>query len=146
MDEERKHLLSDTFVGKFFRVSSFVLAVYSVTRIVLTLWNIVKGRKLSTDPITRLLSLIELLVHTDVDNKIMRYSQYISFGFMGYLMISSVRSFSMNVKNLFDFILRRRRLNILETDTRVFFLSLIYGIYFLSAVVLLQSGLPKEYV
>lgn len=133
-------------MGKFFRVSSFVLAVYSVTRIVLTLWNIVKGRKLSTDPITRLLSLIELLVHTDVDNKIMRYSQYISFGFMGYLMISSVRSFSMNVKNLFDFILRRRRLNILETDTRVFFLSLIYGIYFLSAVVLLQSGLPKEYV
>ncbi len=42
---------------------------------------------------------------------------------MGYLMISSVRSFSINLKNFFDFILRRRRLNILSTDTLVLFIS-----------------------
>lgn len=64
---------------------------------------------------------------------------------MGYLMISSVRSFSINIKNLFDFILRRR-LNIMNTDTLVLLLSEMYGIYFLSAVILLQSGLPRTYV
>ena len=74
------------------------------------------------------------------------YSQYISFGFMGYLMISSVRSFSMNMKNFFDFVLRRRRLNLMTTDTLVLLLSEMYGIYFLSAVILLQSSLPRTYV
>jgi hypothetical protein len=73
----------------------------------------INGRKLSTDPITRLLNFITFVLDSDVNSKIRTYSQYISFGFMGYLMISSVRSFSMNIKNLFDFILRRRRLNIL---------------------------------
>ena len=65
---------------------------------------------------------------------------------MGYLMISNVRSFSINMKNFFDFIFRRRKLNILETDTLVLLLSEMYGIYFLSAAILLQSGLPRAYV
>lgn len=65
---------------------------------------------------------------------------------MGYLMISSVRSFSMNIKKSFDFILRRKKFNLLQTDTLVLFISELYGIYFLSAVVLLQSGLPRTYV
>jgi hypothetical protein len=65
---------------------------------------------------------------------------------MGYLMISNVRSFSINMKNFFDFMLRRRNLNILETDTLALLLSEMYGIYFLTAVILLQSSLPRRYV
>lgn len=52
-------MLSETLLGKLFRKMSFVLAAYSVTRIVLTIINTIRGRKMSTDPITRLLSLLE---------------------------------------------------------------------------------------
>lgn len=124
----------------------YVLSVYSVTKIVLTVWNMFVGRKLSTDPITRLINLVSLLLNENVNYSVQLYAQYISFGFMGYLMISNVRSFSINMKNFFDFIFRRRKLNILSTDTLVLLLSEMYGIYFLSAAILLQSGLPRAYV
>jgi branched-subunit amino acid transport protein AzlD len=83
----------------------------------------IKGRKLSTDPITRLLGFFVWITGENVNGSVRTYSQYISFGFMGYLMISNVRSFSMNMKNFFDFILRRRKINILSTDTLVLLLS-----------------------
>ena len=124
----------------------YILSVYSVTKIVLTVWNMFVGRKLSTDPITRLINFISFMTEQNVNYSVQLYCQYISFVFMGYLMISNVRSFSMNMKNFFDFIFRRRKLNILETDTLVLLLSEMYGIYFLSAAILLQSGLPRAYV
>jgi branched-subunit amino acid transport protein AzlD len=133
-------------MGKIFWLFSIVLAAYSLTRFVLTAWNIIKGRKLSTDPITRFLNFIVWILNENINETFRKLTQYISFGFMGYLMISSVRSFSINMKNLFDFVLRRRRLNILSTDTLVLLLSQVYGIYFLSAVILLQSSLPRTYV
>lgn len=86
------------------------------------------------------------MLEENVNYSVQLYAQYISFGFMGYLMISNVRSFSINMKNFFDFIFRRRKLNILSTDTLVLLLSEMYGIYFLSAAILLQSGLPRAYV
>lgn len=124
----------------------YILSLYSVTKIVLTVWNIFVGRKLSTDPITRLINFISWMTEENVNYSVKLYCQYISFVFMGYLMISNVRSFSMNMKNFFDFIFRRRKLNILETDTLVLLLSEMYGIYFLTAAILLQSGLPRAYV
>lgn len=124
----------------------YILSVYSVTKIILTIWNMFVGRKLSTDPITRLINFISWLTGDNVNYAVLNYGQYISFLFMGYLMISNVRSFSINMKNFFDFVLRRRKLNILQTDTLVLLLSEMYGIYFLSAAILLQSGLPRAYV
>lgn len=94
-----------------------------MTKIVLTVWNMFVGRKLSTDPITRLIGWISYLTGENVNYSVLNYGQYISFMFMGYLMISNVRSFSINMKNFFDFVLRRRKLNILETDTLVLLLS-----------------------
>lgn len=125
---------------------SFILCVYSVTKIILTVWNMFVGRKLSTDPITRFINFITYISDSKVNADIRLYSQYISFGFMGYLMISNVRSFSMNIKNFLDLIFRRRGLNIISTDTLVLLLSEMYGIYFLSAAILLQSGLPRRFV
>jgi hypothetical protein len=61
-------------------------------------------------------------------------------------MITSVRSFSMNFKAFLDYILRRKRLNILDSATQIYFFSLVYGVYFLAAVILQQSGLPRTYV
>lgn len=111
----------------------------------------INGRKLNTDPITRVVPYLPYLFpnfffNEDTAAAFKNFSQYISFGFMGYLMISSVRSFSMNLKNFIDFILRRRGLNMLSTDTLVLLLSEMYGIYFLSAVILLQSGLPRRFM
>jgi hypothetical protein len=96
---------------------SSILCIYSITKIILTAWNMIVGRKLSTDPITRFLNFIAWLLDSKIDFGIRLYSQYISFGFMGYLMISNVRSFSMNMKNFFDVLFRRRGFNIVSTDT-----------------------------
>jgi len=51
-------MISDTFMGKLFWLFSLFLAAYSLTRFILTAWNLIKGRKLSTDPITRCLNFI----------------------------------------------------------------------------------------
>ena len=146
LEEERRHLVSETLLGKLFRKISFVLAAYSVTRIVLTIVNTIRGRKMSADPITRLLNLVEWFMDRDFSQNIQNVSKYISFLFMGYLMVTSVRSFSMNFKAFLDYILRRRRLNILGSATQIYFFSLVYGVYFLAAVVLQQCGLPRAYV
>ena len=82
----------------------------------------------------------------DFSQSIQYISQYVSFIFMGYLMITSVRSFSMNFKAFLDYILRRRRLNMLDSATQIYFFSLVYGVYFLAAVILQQCGLPRAYV
>jgi hypothetical protein len=73
-------------------------------------------------------------------------SRYVSFIFMGYLMITSVRSFSMNFKAFLDYILRRKRLNILDSATQIYLFSLVYGVYFLAAVILQQAGIPRTFV
>lgn len=52
----------------------------------------------------------------------------------------------MNFKKFIDYILGRKRLNVLDTATQIYMFALIYGIYFLAAVVLQQSGLPRAYV
>jgi hypothetical protein len=54
-------MVSETLFGKWFRKFSFVLAAYSVTRIILTIINTIRGRQMSSDPITRLLNLLEWL-------------------------------------------------------------------------------------
>jgi len=125
---------------------SFFLAAYSITRIVLTIINTIRGRKMSTDPITRLLSFMEYIIGKEFNQVVNQISQYVSFFFMGYLMVTSVRSFSMNLKAFLDYILRRRRLNILDSATQIYFFSLVYGVYFLAAVILQQCGLPRTYV
>lgn len=145
MEEERRHTVSETLYGKLFRKFSFVLAAYSVTRIVLTIINTIRGRSTSTDPITRLVNFLKYTTDKDFGATFQYATQYISFIFMGYLMITSVRSFSMNFKNFLDYILRRRRLNRLDSATQIYLFSLVYGVYFLAAVILQQSGLPRAY-
>lgn len=124
---------------------SWILGCYSITRIVLTVWNIIRGRRLSNDPITRILNFIFWLCNHDDTKSFDVASNYISFIFMGYLIISSVRSFSMNMKKLFDMIFRKGVMKKLETDIIVLILSLVYGVYFLTAIILLQVNLPQAY-
>lgn len=138
-------MVAETLLGKLFRKMSFILAAYSITRILLTIINTIRGREMSADPITRLLILIKYITGKDSGEVTNLISQYISFFFMGYLMITSVRSFSMNLKAFLDYILRRRRLNILDSATQIYFFSLVYGVYFLAAVILQQCGLPRSY-
>jgi hypothetical protein len=85
-------------------------------------------------------------LHLPLGQTFQEITQYISFILMGYIMITSVRSFSMNFKAFIDYILRRKRLNMLDSATQIYLFSLIYGIYFLAAVILQQSGLPRAYV
>lgn len=146
LEEERRHTVSETFNGKLFHKFSFVLAAYSISRIVLTILNTIRGRKNSADPITRLVNIVQEDLHLNLGPTFQEITQYISFILMGYIMITSVRAFSMNFKAFIDYILRRKRLNMLDSATQIYLFSLIYGIYFLAAVILQQSGLPRAYV
>jgi hypothetical protein len=101
---------------------------------------------MSADPITRLINIIEEDFHITLGQTFQEITQYVSFILMGYIMITSVRSFSMNFKAFIDYILRRKRLNLLDSASQIYFFSLVYGIYFLAAVILQQSGLPRAYV
>lgn len=59
LEEERRHTVSETFNGKLFHKFSFVLAAYSISRIILTILNTIRGRKNSADPITRLVNIVQ---------------------------------------------------------------------------------------
>lgn len=107
IDEQKKHDISQTLLGKFFRWLSFVLSVYSASKIFFAVWNMIMGRKISNDPITKLLDALFWVMSYESNETYRVYSNYVSFVFMGYLIITSVRSFSINMKNLFDLILRR---------------------------------------
>lgn len=120
--------------------------MYSILRIFLTILNTIRGRKMSADPITRLVNFVQEDLRMPLGQTFQEITQYISFILMGYMMITSVRSFSMNFKAFIDYILRRKRLNMLDSATQIYLFSLIYGIYFLAAVILQQSALPRAYV
>lgn len=101
---------------------------------------------MSADPITRLVDFFQESLNLEVGPTFQEITQYISFILMGYIMITSVRAFSINFKSFIDYILRRKRLNMLDSATQIYLFSLVYGIYFLAAVILQQSSLPRAYV
>lgn len=65
---------------------------------------------------------------------------------MGYLMISNVRTFSLNLVNLFNSFMGIALLQKMPSDIMVYFLAEVFGVYLLSTVMLLQLSLPSKFV
>lgn len=61
-------------------------------------------------------------------------------------MISNVRSFSLNLVNLFNTFMGIALLQKMPLDILVFFLAEIFGIYLVSTVVLVQTSLPDKFL
>lgn len=142
VQEEKKVRLSNTLQGKLLQESAKFLSVYCLYKIFMSLLNLVMGRKKGIDPISRVLRVF-LVISEDTYEV---FSTYISFVFMGYLMISNVRSFTLNLVNLSQVFMRSCLSRLVSTDIVIYLISQALGTYFLTTLVLLQTSLPSQYL
>ena len=70
----------------------------------------------------------------------------VSFGFMGYVMFSNIRSFTNHIIKLVDSFTRHLVTLDGRSELVVYFLALAYGIYFIVALMMLQISLPLAYI
>jgi hypothetical protein len=99
------------------------------------------------DPINRILTIILPFFGFTLNQETYEgLAMYSTFVFMGYLMISNVRSFSLNLVNLFNSFMGIALLQKMPLDILVFFLAEIFGIYLVSTVVLVQTSLPDRFL
>lgn len=113
----------------------------------MSIFNFLIGRKKSMDPINRILKIILPFFGFTLEEGLYEtLSIYGTFVFMGYLMISNVRSFSLNLVNLFNSFMGIAMLQKLPLDILIYFLAEIFGVYLISTVILLQTSLPDKFL
>ncbi|EGR29444.1 sap DNA-binding domain protein [Ichthyophthirius multifiliis] len=144
--EIQRHEYSQTFKGKFFKFLSFIMGIYCIYRIIISIYNYTIGRQKSIDPINRILQNILPLVgiiikDDDYDTAI----NYLSFTFLGFLMITSVRTFCINLVNFTGIFIGHLHSRSVDTDIIVYFLAEIVGVYFISTLVLIQYSVAEQY-
>lgn len=71
---------------------------------------------------------------------------YFSFGFTGFLIFSNTRSFSLNVMNFLKLVTGPLLNKLISSDIIVYFISEIFGVYFLSTLILMQSSIADAYL
>jgi hypothetical protein len=94
------------------------------------------------DPISRVLRLLVTISEESMEV----LSSYISFCFMGYLMISNVRSFTLNLINFFQLFMRSFLSRLVSTDIIIYLITEAIGVYFLTTLILLQTSIPAQYL
>lgn len=71
----------------------------------------------------------------------------ISFAFLGFLIFSNVRSFSLNIVNFLNTIMGYGFIKtILTTEIVIYFIAEIFGLYFIGTLILLQASVPQIYL
>lgn len=107
--------------------------------------NVLLQRSGSSDPITKMLSvMMSHLDRNNVDFKIdpVFWSQQLSFWFAGVIVFGSVRGFL----KILTRVLRVFTLKVtFSTSNILLFVAHMMGMYFLSSVLMMQMRLPPEY-
>ncbi|KAI9356597.1 Abscisic acid G-protein coupled receptor-like domain-containing protein [Pilaira anomala] len=141
-----KNRFSQTWKGKIWNVIDFIFAIYCTYKLITTTLNVLLQRSGSTDPITKMLSLMMAqLDKNNLDYKIdvSFWSQQLSFWFAGMIVFGSVRGF---LKLLTRGVLRVFMLKVtFSTTNLLLFVTHMMGMYFLSSVLMMQMSLPAEY-
>jgi hypothetical protein len=120
------------------------MAVYCLYKIIMTVKNLLLGRDaLAYDPITKVQIVLGYFYAKEVVEEV---TAAVSFGFMGYVMFSNVRSFTNYLIKLIDSFTRHIVTLNDRSELIVYFLSLAYGIYFICALMMLQTSLPHAYI
>ena len=146
-EEETRHAFSKTLQGKLFKKLAWTLSIFCVYKVFMSIFNFLIGRKKSMDPINRILKIILPFFGFTLEEGLYEtLSIYGTFVFMGYLMISNVRSFSLNLVNLFNSFMGIAMLQKLPLDILIYFLAEIFGVYLISTVILLQTSLPDKFL
>ena len=124
--------------GKIKNLAGYFLSLYCLWKIIISFINIIFQRDQKRDPITN--GLQKLVYFTGLQIDVMFYAQNLSFVFVGYLVFSNVRSFLLNMSNIFSAISS-------ANSFRVFgvFLTWLMGMYFVSFVLLMRMNMPPEY-
>lgn len=90
------------------------------------------------DPVTY---LFEWIAHYYGMNPDMQYwTQYVSFVFVGVIIIASIRGLLIYLMKIFKVFASRNQSRIL-----ILFLAQLMGMYFVSCVLMLRTNLPPEY-
>ncbi|KAI9265306.1 Abscisic acid G-protein coupled receptor-like domain-containing protein [Helicostylum pulchrum] len=140
-----KSRFSQTWKGKIWSILDFIFAIYCVYKLVVTTINVLLQRIGSTDPITKMLSL--MMTHLDRNNMDFKidvsfWSQQLSFWFAGMIVFGSVRGFLKLLTRLLRVFMLKVTFSI---SNILLFVAHMMGMYFLSSVLMMQMSLPAEY-
>lgn len=73
-------------------------------------------------------------------------ANYSSFGFTGFLIFTNTRSFSLNIMNFLKLFTGPFMNKLISNDIIVYFISEIFGVYFISTLILMQSSIAEKYL
>ncbi|KAJ8662405.1 hypothetical protein O0I10_002099 [Lichtheimia ornata] len=137
--EHAKTQYSMTWRGRCWNVISHLFSLYCIYRLAVTTFNVILRRVGTTDPISRMLSV--LISHFGISDT-GYWSQQLSFFAAGIICAVSVRGFV----NLLSKVMRSfsRRMTVSKINITLFVAHMM-GMYFLSSVLMMQSNLPPEY-
>ncbi|EGR34858.1 hypothetical protein IMG5_000860 [Ichthyophthirius multifiliis] len=144
--EIQKFQYSKSLKGKFFRFLSIIMGIYCIYKIFISTYNYIVGRKKSIDPINRILKVILPFIGIHiVDEHYDMAIYYLSFGFLGFLMVTNIRTFCLNIISILNMLMSYLKQNSIGTDLIVYFLAELQSIYFISTLILMQSNLAEEF-
>lgn len=115
-----------------------LFALYCVWKLLQAALNILLDRPPGVDPVSRGLALLLLLARVRIDPVL--WSQYVSFLFVGIIVLSSTRSFMQHLMRFFHHFSSN-----LSYNPVILFLSYVMGAYFLASVLLIRMSLPPQY-
>lgn len=129
---------SKTLQGKYFNFLGYFFSLYCTWKIFISTVNIIFDRVGRVDPITK---GMEIAVHWfGLDIDVLFWSQHISFGLVGAIVVTSTRGLLLTMSKFFIWISSPKSSNFL-----VLFLSQIMGMYFVSMVLLMRMNMPVQY-
>ncbi|KAM3146449.1 hypothetical protein pb186bvf_001418 [Paramecium bursaria] len=132
-EEEKRYQFSRTLYGKFLKRLAWIVFIYCIYKMIMSMINFYLGRQKSIDPINRILKVILPFFGFTLDQDTYEtLAIYGTFIFMGYLMISNVRSFSLNLINLFNSFMGIALLQKMPAEIMVCVLAEIFSVYLLS--------------
>ncbi len=129
---------SKTLQGRYFNFLGYFFSLYCTWKIFISTVNIVFDRVGRVDPITK---GMEIAVHWfgfDID--VTFWSQHISFGLVGAIVVTSTRGLLLTMSRFFIWISSPKSSNFL-----CLVLSQIMGMYFVSMVLLMRMNMPVQY-
>lgn len=132
--EKMRVLTSRTWKGFVYNGLGYFFSGYCIYKIFTSLMNLIYGRKVRVDPITRVLRFI------DLGYDIMFLSQAISLILIVIMILLTIRGLLGKIFKLFS-----EWSASFSSSNVALFLAQIMGMCFVSSVILIRTNLPEEY-
>ncbi len=127
-----------TWQGVYFNFLGYFFSLYCMWKIFISTINIVFDRVGRMDPISK---GMEIAVHWfGLNIDVHFWSQHISFGLVGAIVVTSIRGLLLTMSKFFIWISSPKSSNLI-----VLCLSQLMGMYFISMVLLMRMNMPVQY-